>query len=115
VQLIGFYYNNVICMRHSIIFVYPQLRRSVLHSVSLFCNLYVVDLFTFPSCQVLFKNSKEHNVSLPSTSHVKNIHETSNKGADSDSSSTSSPKKGSTCPANSNPVSKIKVCMMYCL
>jgi hypothetical protein len=87
----------------------------VLHSVSMFCDVYIVELFAFPFCQDLFKNSKEHNVSFPSTSHVKNMHETSNKGADSDNSSSSSPEKGSVCPANSNPVSKIKVCMMYCL
>jgi hypothetical protein len=77
--------------------------------------MYIVDFFAFPSYQVLFKNSKEFNISLPSTSHVKNMNETSNKGADSDNSSASSPEKGSVCPANSNPVSKIKVCMMYCL
>jgi len=87
----------------------------VLHSVSLFCNMYIVDLFALPSCQDLFKNSKEHHVSFPSTSHVKNVHETSNKGADSDGSSSSSPEKRSASPANSNPTSKIKVCMMYCL
>lgn len=84
-------------------------------NVSLFCNLNIVDLFAFPSCQDLFKHSKEHNVSFPSTSHVKNMHETSNKGADSDNSSSSSPEKRSASPANSEPLSKIKVCVIYCL
>lgn len=102
-------------MYHSIMFVYPYLRNSVLHSVALFCNMNIVDLFAFPSCQDLFKHSKEHNVSFPSTSHVKNVRETSNKGADSDSSSLSSPEKRSASPANSKPLSKIKVCVMYCL
>ncbi|GFG28746.1 hypothetical protein Cfor_02993 [Coptotermes formosanus] len=63
---------------------------------------------SLPELKDLFKMSKEHNVSLPSTSHLKHIHETSNKGADSENSSTSSPEKGSVCPANSNTISKIK-------
>jgi hypothetical protein len=76
--------------------------------------MHVVDLFAFLSCQNLFNLSKQYDVSLPSTSDVKRTHETSDKGADSESSSTSSPKKGSASPANSNPVSKIKVRMMCC-
>lgn len=65
---------------------------------------YQLDLFF--SLQDLFKKSKEnHDVSLPSTSGVKDVHKASD--TESDSSSTSYPKKRSS--ETSKGLSKVSI------